>query len=370
VTATLRTLSFVTATLVIAVSASAQDSQIGKFTADVAVPESPAFTVLGITPETVARPSTPQQLATALVNGIDRNGNFQTGIAIDTQPYMLAYGHKLSWTQYRDRYMARFFARTQVSLGTTKGATEDDKSGRVAVGLRFTLWNLGDPFRDEDTAKCLDAAAQAVLTPAALGPVPPPGAPAAQIEAYQKKKMALLEPEETKCRDSQDERVRRTMWNNSSMVVGAAWSGISPTANAGSLESNGAGYWTSITYGFERVPGLEDTSQLVFHYRHRDREQVPKPGTTEEFFTQDSDFVATQGRFGSADVNGSFEWVFVRAEPAGGTVDWSTRWSVALERRVTGNTWLQMSFGGERSRADGRNQNFVLSSFNWSLNQK
>ena len=41
--------------------------------------------------------------------------------------------------------------------------------------------------------------------------------------------------------------------------------------------------------------------------------------------------------------------------------DRSTRFALGLERRISGNTWLAVSFGGESGRIDGANQGFVLS---------
>ena len=127
----------------------------GKLTVDWAVPESPAFTVLGLTPQTVTRPSSSQQLATTLLNGIDQNGNFQSGIALDLQPYMLWYGHTVSYAKYRDSRATRFLSRAQLSVGSSKGATGDDKSARVALGLRLTLLDKGDPYLNAATNVCL-----------------------------------------------------------------------------------------------------------------------------------------------------------------------------------------------------------------------
>ncbi len=74
------------------------ETPAGRLVVDWAVPESPTFTVLGLTPHTVTRPSHPHELATALLNGIDQNGNLQAGIALDVASYMLAYGRKVTWS--------------------------------------------------------------------------------------------------------------------------------------------------------------------------------------------------------------------------------------------------------------------------------
>jgi hypothetical protein len=99
---------------------------------DLSVPDSPAFTVLGLTTQTITHPATPRALATSLLNGVDQNGNFQTGVAIDTTPYLLFYGNDVTLEKYQQSQVIRFLSRTQFSFATTKGASESDKSARFA----------------------------------------------------------------------------------------------------------------------------------------------------------------------------------------------------------------------------------------------
>lgn len=133
-----------------------------KLVLDLSVPESPAFEVLGFTPERVTRPTSPRELAANLLNGVDESGNLQTGIAIDTTPYLLFKNHSdtdvLTLQAYRNDQLTRWAARTQFSLATTKGATNDDESVRLGVGLKTTLWDAGDPRLDDVFANCLAGA--------------------------------------------------------------------------------------------------------------------------------------------------------------------------------------------------------------------
>jgi hypothetical protein len=145
------------------------------------VPESPAFTVLGVTPNAIARPGTPREFATSLLNGLDKNGNFQTGLAIDTAPYMLFNGQNVTLQDYNDYYLTRLLSRTQFSLATTKGAASDDTATRLALGLNVTLWDKGDarvyhPKRgpDGDVLTCFKANIQ------------PPDAPSSAIRHRQR----------------------------------------------------------------------------------------------------------------------------------------------------------------------------------------
>src|SRR5258705_13872035 len=103
---------------------------------DLSVPDSPAFTVLGLTPEEVARPTTARKLATSLLNGVDRNGVLQTGVAIDTLPYLALAGQLLTLDDYRkpSNYALRFLARGQASVAPAKASEVTDKARRF--GLR------------------------------------------------------------------------------------------------------------------------------------------------------------------------------------------------------------------------------------------
>ena len=129
---------------------------------DLSVPESPGFTILGLTPQEVTRPTTPREFVTALLNGFDQNGNFQSGIAIDAAPYQVFHGNSVRYDDYKNDYWKRFFWRTQVSLATAKGASDTDKSARVGAGLHLTLMDHGDLNRDETLHTCQGDLDQAV----------------------------------------------------------------------------------------------------------------------------------------------------------------------------------------------------------------
>jgi len=163
-----------------------------------------------------------------------------------------------------------FLARAQFSLGSAKGATESDKSARLALGLRLTLLDRGDAYLDEKTARCHADAFRDALDKS--GPPPPPFAPEEVKEAYKKQIVELAAQQEKRCREEQQAEYRRTRWNNSGLIVDFARSWISTAGNTSDLRWNGAGLWSSLAYGFEGVSGLEDSSQLIVHYRYRSKE--------------------------------------------------------------------------------------------------
>jgi hypothetical protein len=348
---------------------------------DMSVPESPAFTVLGVTPETVIRPTSPRAFATSLLNGVDVNGNFQSGLAMDFVPYLLIAGDDLTLRKYQTSPVVRLLSRSQFSFGTTKGASEDDKSMRLALGLHVTLWDRGDPRLDETLMDCLSTFK-----------LPPPptqlecelldnspesiaafnkcqeGAEAArqQRAAQVQEAVEFNNSVSTRCRDEAQKR----NWNRSSWIIGAAPSWISTNGQTKDMHWNGGGFWTSLAYGFEGVPGLENRSQLILHGRYRNREQVPDPDVTGTFLSQDSLFFGARFRTGSPTFNGSFEYTFLRSRFAGQRYDNSSRLSLLFERRILGDTWFNLSLGGETGREDGHNNGFVLTSFKWAFSDR
>lgn len=324
---------------------------------DMSVPESPAFTVLGVTPETVIRPTSPRAFATSLLNGVDQNGNFQSGLAMDFVPYLLIAGDELSLRKYQTSGIVRLLSRTQFSFATAKGATEDDKSLRLAMGLHMTLWDRGDPRLDRTLIKCFEDFRLPVITNLN------------DTEGNAKARDAAKEFNDsvsTRCR----EQAQEDNWNASSWIIGAAPSWISTDGQTKNLGWNGGGFWTSLSYGFEGVPGLEKNSQLILHGRYRNREVVPDPITTGAFFSQDSLFFGTRFRTGRPTFNGSFEYTFLRSRIKGLNFDNSSRLSLLFERRITGDTWFNLSLGGETGRQDGRNNGFVLTSFKWAFSDR
>lgn len=348
---------------------------------DLAVPESPAFTVLGLTPETVVRPNSPRQFATALLSGVDRNGNFQSGTALDTVPYLLLAGKELTLNKYQTSYKLRLASRTQLSFATTKGASEEDKSVRLSLGVRMTLWDKGDPRTDSKLMTCFDDASRkylgALVTPdiLPLDQLPPTATEDEKLQsvrAWAKYEQQEAAANPTRLAESEACRAesRKRNWNKSSWIVAYAPSWISTSGETKNFKWNGGGIWTSVAYGFEGFPGLEKNSQIIFHGRYRSNEQVPDPAKKGSFLSQDSLFLGARVRVGNENSTGSFEGVFVRSRPEGKSFDNSARYSVGLERRIAENLWFALAFGGENGRADGRNKGFVLTSFKWGFSEK
>lgn len=341
---------------------------INAINADLAVPESPAFTVLGVTPQTVSHPTIPREFATSLLNGVDERGNFQTGLALDFVPYLTFFGKDTSLFSYAHHPMERFLARTQVSFATTKGVTDDDKSTRLALGLRMTIFDKGDPRVDRDLETCYTNALnhpdfktdEFIVLPE-------------DKEPEKNKKLRKRGERIAELIEACDVKARKDNWNASGWIVGLAPSWISKTGATKDYVWNGGGFWSTIAYGFENVEALKKNSQLLFHVRYRNNELVPDTDDPTLFFSQDSLYVGTRVRIApgeEAKTIFSLEGNYIRSRKDKGDWDNSRRFSVGFERRVAENIWFALSAGGQGGRSDGANHAFVLSSFKWGFQQK
>lgn len=333
---------------------------------DLAVPESPAFTILGLTPQTVSRPATPKEFASSLLNGVDEHGNFQSGLALDAVPFLVFAGDSVSLYRYNRNYMLRLLSRTQTSFATTKGTGDDDKSIRLALGLHMTVWDKGDPRADDQLFACYDRVDQPIQQAVQDFLIKKGGVKSPDFPAFLASQKELFATKTNEC----DAEARKRNWKRTGFVIGAAPSWISTTGTTDKFRWNGGGVWASFAYGFEGVSGLQDNSQLIFHVRFRSNEQVPDPATPGNFFTQDSSYFGTRLRLGNPDTNVSFEGVYIRLKRAGEARDNSYRYSLGFERRIAQNIWFQLALGSDAGRRDSNNQAFVRGTFNWGFTRK
>lgn len=348
---------------------------------DLSVPDSPAFTVLGLTPEEVARPTTARKLATSLLNGVDRNGVLQTGVAIDTVPYLALAGQLVTLDDYRKRsnYALRFLARTQVSVGTAKASDVNDKAMRIGLGVRMTLFDRGDPRSDALLDKCFDERPELPEPPTFVTPAPPDrpedieewtrdverGRRAlqdfqAKIDSYVTRVNAVV----ADCR----EQARKRNWNASKLIVAVAPTWASPSGSADDLGRSGSGVWATLAYGFEQVPGLQHNAQLLVHARRRNDEPILTAKDSNVSELQDSRLLGVQLRAGSASTTIAAEGIHERRTPPSGVATADRRYSVGFEHRVADNLWLGLAMGSGKSSATAEKKGaFVLSSLKWGF---
>lgn len=321
---------------------------------DLAVPETPAFYALGLTPESVSRPASPRELAVDLLNGLDQNGNFQTGIALATVPYLLFAGDRLTINEYRmDEGFSwiRLAARTQLSVATTKGTDSEDKAARAALGIRVVPYDLGDPRQHRD----LDACFTDIELP-----------PLKEGETFQEREKrfvdefkAHLQRQAQACREKDEKRY----WNASAWELGAAPTWIQKEGTRGQTTWGGATFWTSFAYGFESFPTLRETSQLILGFRYELDKQAPNLQNSGSYVQQDTALLGARLRIGKPNLHVSFEGSYLRIDPKGASTQDAYRFSLAPEFKLPmlDNLWFHVSVGGTGGRGSD-DRLFVMAS--------
>lgn len=131
------------------------DTAAYKFVLDYDVPESPAFTVLDLSPSNVLRGSAAKPAAINLINQFAAGGKLENGVALDFNPYFLLGGRMKSLNAYRQDYWLRFAANTQFSFATTNSVDEPG-SMLYGTGLRFTFLDQHDILFDQELGPAID----------------------------------------------------------------------------------------------------------------------------------------------------------------------------------------------------------------------
>jgi hypothetical protein len=359
-------LALVGGVLMTAVQAAAQGTPVKLVTLDLAVPDSPAFAILGLSPETVVRPASPRELATTVLNGVDKRGNLQSGLAVDLAPLFLFSGKTLTYRDYRSSRATQVYGRTQVSFATAKGNGDADKSLRLATGVRVTLWDAGDPRLDETLLKCLDDIPVAVPTKALLTQ--------ADRDAFVAKATADRRPAVEGCHKA----FKAEHWNASSLAVGVAPSWQSNTGETADFSYAGAAVWASLALRLSRTTASSDGSpsvhafgQLIVQGRYRNKELVPDKNAKGTFFEQDSSGVGARLLLGAADRAGVVETELSRQSPASGDTTTSFKLSGGGQLKLANDVWLSFTAGGTRGGpANEQRGGFVLTSLKWALSRE
>lgn len=308
---------------------------------DMAIPESPAFAVLDVTPEKVIRPASGRALATSILNGLDSEGNLQRGFALDTRPYLLANGDDLSLQDYRTNGMKRALARLSLSLATASGESDDDQADRYSVGLRWTAFDNGDPRLNAQLSQCFRNVLS--LTDEDDG------------ETLEEELTPRDDRDAALTRRVNDEcisRFERQAWNASSLDFGIA---LTQADVAGMDNNDGNAVWISYTCcgtpNFDSAVPAADAEpdikkwQLIAHLRATDDELVADQSAPGGYLIQDSQSIGLRIKYGGPRAALTFEMSYTDASPIGMESREKTRASIGTEFRMYDNTWLQVAAG-------------------------
>jgi hypothetical protein len=356
---------------------------IGGFAQNLPTPTSPALVILNVAPDKSVQPTSLSTLATSLVNGVDRDGRLQAGVAVDVTPYMVWGAKHVTHGTYLNSLFVRIAARTTLSAAITKAAAQGSssldsasKAVQAAFGVSVTLIDLGDRRASPSLASCLVAAADFKGTPPFA--IPPPMDPTvgpealkAQVEAAQKKAQeaadkidaTLVKGATADCRNDANKR----LWNRSAVAVGFAQTWRSGTGLAHDLADGGHASWISGAYGFEGLNALRSFAQAVVYLQQQTGTLVKADSGSATSLGQTT--VGFRFRFGTGSTAGSIDESRIVKDTVNSS---STKWStaVSLHQHISGDVWITLSAGAEaRAGLQGR-QVFVLNSLSWGYGAK
>jgi hypothetical protein len=331
-------------------------------TLDLGVPDSPAFAILGLSPESIVRPASPRDLAATVLNGLDRQGNLQSGIALDFAPRFLFAGNALTYNRYHDSPVTRVSARTQLSFATAKGTSDSDKSRRTAVGVRITLWDKGDPRLDKTLVDCLDAITVQAPDEALTNEE--------RARAWEATQTAAIKPRVEACHSASKNR----SWNASGLAIGVAPSWQSPTGETADFQYAGSALWSSLAIGLTSHAATANPrrfGQLIVQGRYRNKELVASKDDPAKFHEQDSAGLGARLLVGAADRAAVFESELTRQSPKGSDATTSLTVSGGGQLKLAADVWLSLAVGGSTGGDPNAKRGiFVLSSFKWALSRE
>jgi hypothetical protein len=310
-----------------------------------AVPETPALAFLDATTARVLRPGSVRDFALALLSGTGESGTAKHGFAVETTPWFLVPGVAIDGRAYRDSRLAFVLANAQLSIGTARSEGEEADTD-LAVGLRLTLVDRGDPLRSAEF--------RGVLADALLECAP------AQPDATPSDACVSRETE------AAWEAWTADRWNAARLGIAAAWGVRLEESELDDREYAGWGAWA-----VGALP-LGRRGQLIAQLAREDRPDLgQEPG-----FTDWS--VGARALGGSPRINGFVEYLALRREIDGPDVAEGADspdpekdeglWSLGVEARVAEGLWASAGFGTRVSELLGDTEKtFVLLGLRWGI---
>lgn len=312
--------------------------------ADFSIPSSPAFTILGVTPDSVVHPSSYRSLAVSFLEGLDPTGNVQTGFAVDTKPYFLARGKNITLSDYRENPIVRQLSRMQLSFATSSTDSNSLDADRYGLSLRWTPWDVADPRLDTTLDDCrrqslnIDDSATSIDQEIATS----------EVERKRLKELDI------KCRQES----KKQHWNANSWDIGIA--GFSTAVDSGGSES-GHALWSSLALQ------IKDRGQAIIHIRHADNELVPVGDETGLVFNPVSR-TTIGGRLKYGNSRGALLLEAVHVKEEDSEIDLEgNRYLFGAEFRVRDGMWIQLAVGDSDGDLVDDSDVYYSGQFRWAF---
>lgn len=108
-----------------------------KYRFDFAVPDQPAFNILGVNPSNILRPANVSEVA-VIVSDLfkDKSLFIPKSISVEVAPFLLIKSGTITFQDYINN---TWFNSLRVSVGTTNKSSGADSKYNLAIGLRSTI---------------------------------------------------------------------------------------------------------------------------------------------------------------------------------------------------------------------------------------
>ena len=130
-----------------------------------AIPSSPAFSILNFEPTAIMRPSNAKDLAADVLSSFDENGKLIMNLGLEVTPYWLQSRPKLKREKYLEPSPGQAFLQSFSFSGAT---VKDSASGdnKLGAGFRFKLYNghPTDSFMIKDAELKVQATFQSIIS--------------------------------------------------------------------------------------------------------------------------------------------------------------------------------------------------------------
>jgi hypothetical protein len=320
------------------------------------VPESPAFTFLGVSPTKVSRASNARDLGAALINSVDSTGRLLTGVALSATVWTLLPDVNIGPERYRNDWKAYALANAQLSLGTLR-SSGDSGDTDIALGLRTTLVDHSDPMQNAAFVTELTDSLDACLE--AAQPTTLPGAARDSVV-----RTDLGESDaDVQCGLAADGIIRgkwnQENWNKPALSLGAGMGWRVPGSRLGSMDHLGLSTW--MVGSFPLGAGSQVNGQL--QYDHRSRRDTLAETDVLTFGARMTRGASTRNLF--VEVVGT-----QRLNTVAGVSRSNVQWSGGVEFQIAPDYWLSTGFGKRYTEQGEPDRVAVIANLRWGMTSK
>lgn len=305
------------------------------------VPETPAFTFLGVTPGKIDQPGSLRDLGVSLKNGVGKDGKAMEGFALDASVWNLIPGFDIPLDKYRSKNPFPYMlANLQASIATVR-SSGDSADLVAAFGLKAVIIDHGDPMLDTALTRKLAAGLRSCI----------PAQPGAGQSAA--------------CVDSVTADVigsyTSSRWNATQLAFAVA---LGNRFENSEIRRSAATGWDAWLVG--GVP-LGNKIHLLGQTKYQRR-------TAEDTVPSYAALTAgVRAVGGSSTFNGFVELAHEWRTPKGGGKDGLLinkdvgGWSAGLEFRLAANTWVSTGVGSQYTALKEPERTVVFATVKWGL---